>query len=159
ASAPFSGGEGFAADAAVGELEDVVGAAHLGAGADRGGLPAPEGLAADDGARDGAVDVEVARLDAVGPAGDLTIVEALDPGREAVRCSVGEVDRLVQILRAHETEHGAEAFGDVKERAGADAELDSGRPEVRMLRDLARLEKPLLAGVERGESAGQRLAG
>src|SRR5205807_10084683 len=110
----------------AGELEDVVWAANLGAGADRRGLPPAERLAADHGARDRPVDVEVACLDPVDPAGDLAIVEALDPAREAVRRPIGEFDGLVQILGAHEPEHRPEAFRHVEEGAGTNAKLDSG---------------------------------
>ena len=107
--------------APAGELEDVVRASHLRAGTDRRGLPAAEGLAADHGAGDGAVDVEVARLDPVTPAGDLAVVQALDPARESVGRPVGEDNRLLQMLGAHEPEHRAETFRDVEERPAADA--------------------------------------
>ncbi len=46
------------ADAGVDEVEQVVGAAGLGAGA--GEAEAAEGLAADEGAGDAAVEVEIA---------------------------------------------------------------------------------------------------
>src|SRR6267143_4552850 len=85
---------------------------------DRRGLPAAEGLAADDRSGDGAVDVEVAGLDAVHPARDLAIVQRLDATGEAERLRVGELDRLIEVLGPHQPQHGAEAFRAVKEGAG-----------------------------------------
>src|SRR5439155_19356817 len=109
------------------------------------GRPTAEGLAADDGTGDGAVDVEVAGFDAVHPARDIALVQRLDPAGEAERLRVGELDRPLEILSAHESQHGSEALGAVKEGAGTHTELDTGRPELRLSRRRARLEHPLLA--------------
>jgi hypothetical protein len=122
-------------------------------------LPAAEGLAAHDRPGDRAVDVEIARLDAVNPARDLAVVERLDPARQPERGGVRERDGLVEIRGAHESQHGAEAPRAVEERARPPPELDPGRPEARVGADLARLEQPRLALVERRERAAEVRAG
>lgn len=62
----------------------VVRAARLRVGADRGFLPTAERLALHDRAGNAAVDVDVARLDAVEPVVDLVAVEGVDARGEAV---------------------------------------------------------------------------
>src|SRR5437870_4930590 len=137
----------------------VIRSTGLGAWPHRRRLPPAEGLTADDRPGDGTVHVEVAGLDAVDPARDLAVVERLDPAGEPEGLSVDELDRVVEVLGAHQSEHGAEAFGAVEEGAGTHAELDAGRPELRVVRCRARLEQPLLALVEHGERAPEGGAG
>ena len=66
------------------EPVDVVGSAGLGPATDRGPLPPAERLAADDGPGRVPVDVGVADLDALEPALDLRLVEAVQAAGEAV---------------------------------------------------------------------------
>ena len=51
---------------------------------------------------------------------------------------VGQIDRLVEGVGAHESQHGAEALRAVEEGARPHAELDAGRPEPRVVASEAR---------------------
>src|SRR5439155_1280855 len=118
-----------------------------------------ERLTADDRPGDGPVDVEVAGLGALDPPDDLAVVQRLDPAGEPERLRVRELDRVVEVLGAHQSQHGAEALREMKERARADTELDPGRPEVRIVLRRARSEQPLFVLIEDGERAPERGAG
>ena len=137
------------------ELEQVVVAAGLGAGSDRGALPAAEGLAPDDGAGDRSVDVGVANLDPFEPVVDLRRVECVDAAGEAVVDGVLEVDGGVEVGSGHQAEHGAEALGVVEGRTGRHAGLDARGPATTLVVEAAGLEEPVLAGGEGGEGVGQ----
>src|SRR4029453_5121338 len=102
---------------------------------------------------------EVAGLDTVQPTADLTIVQRLQPARQTERLVVGQIDRLVEVRRAHEAEHRTEALRAMEEGAAAHPQLDARRPERSLAVEPVRLQQPLLALLERGERAGQRAAG
>ncbi len=143
------------------EAHDVVRAAGLGAGSDRGALPAAERLALHDRARDPAVDVEVARLDGLEPLLELARVEAVQARGESVGDRVLEADGLLERAGAHHAEHRSEELGEVEVRPGLHAVADAGRPEAAGLVLGLRLHEPLLADAELRERvlelAGGRL--
>ena len=92
------------------EPAHVVGAARLGAGTDRGPLPAPEGLAAHDGSGRAPVDVGIAHLHRVAPPVDLGGVQSMDAAGEPVGGRVLEGDGLVEGPGWHQAENRAEAL-------------------------------------------------
>src|SRR5205823_12574405 len=93
-------------DARLDELEQVVRPAGLRAHARE--AVAAERLAADERAGDGAVDVEVPGSQLLGGAADARRGAREEPGRERVLGIVGERERLVEVVRAHDGEERPE---------------------------------------------------
>ena len=106
----------------------VVGAARLGAGTDRGPLPAAEGLAAHDGTGRAPVDVGVAHLHRLGPTVDLSGIQGVDAAGESVGGGVLNGDGLVERLGAHEAQHRAETLRSMEPRARPHSEAHAGGP-------------------------------
>src|SRR5688572_13045007 len=109
----------------------VVGAAGLGVGAAH--AEASEGLDADEGAGDAAVEVDVAGLEL--PARPLEVVAVLriDAAREAVGAVVGDAEGFVEVAGPYDREDGAKDLlaGD----PGLALDLEDGRAdEVAVLR-------------------------
>jgi len=98
----------FGEDAGVGELEEVVGAASLGAHA--GEAEAAEGLAADEGAGDATVEVEVADAELCAGAGEVGGAAGEEAAGELVGGIVGELEGVVEVFGAEDGEDGAEDF-------------------------------------------------
>src|SRR3712207_1797273 len=84
----------------------VVGAAGLGVRAAH--AEAPEGLDADEGACDAAVEVDVAGLEL--PARSLEVVAVLgvDAAREPVGAVVGDAEGFIEVAGLYDREDGAE---------------------------------------------------
>ena len=61
---------------------------------------------------------------------------------------MNEVDGVVERVKTHHAEHGAEQLGEVRGCAGANAPLYAGSEEVRVVVVRARLDQPFLAGLE-----------
>ena len=139
------------------ESEEVVRTARLRALADDRALPTAEGLALHDGARDPAVDVDVARLDPVEPLVDLVRVEGVQARGEAVLRGVLRLDRLVEGVDAHDAEDRAEVLGEVVLAAGLDARADARAPQAVRVVEAARRDLPLLPGLE-GREPPEELA-
>ena len=76
-----------------------------------------------------AVDVGVADLDAVEPAVDLPLVEAVQAAGQAVGDAVLQLDGVVQVVGPHHAEHRPEALGLVEPRPGPHAEAHAGCPQ------------------------------
>ena len=128
------------------EAGDVARTAGLGATTDGRALPPAERLALHDGTRDVAVDVGVADLDALQPAVDLGLVEAVQPAGEPEGDGVLDRDRVVEVVGADHAEHRTEALGAVEPRAGLDAERTPGDHSRPLSSRPARLDEPALAG-------------
>ena len=140
-------------------LRHVVRATGLRARPDRRTLPAAERLAADDRARDVPVDVGVAHLHLRQPRGDLGGIQRVDAAGQPVVDGVLPLDGRLQIGRAHDAQHRAEALREVEPRAGLDVVADARRPDQAVVVELARRDQPLLAGLQRRQSPAQLVAG
>src|SRR5215210_7306666 len=109
----------------------VVWTAGLGVGAAHS--EAPEGLDADEGACDAAVEVDVASLEL--PARPLEVVAVLgvDAAREAVGAVVGDAEGFVEVVGLYDGEDGAEDL--LARNPGLSLYLEDGRAdEVAALR-------------------------
>ena len=104
------------------------------------------------------VDVDVAGLDAVEPRGDFLAVEGVDAGGEAEAGGVLPLNRLVQVLGVHDAQHRAEALVLVVPGARLHTVADAGGPELALVVELARLQQPFLARLQRGQAALELLA-
>ncbi len=141
------------------EADQVVRAAGLRAGADRGALPAAEGLPLHDRAGDAAVDVEVAGLDAIEPRGEVVGVLRVEPSGESVGDGVLQLDRVRERVRVHHAEHGTEELLAVEARSRLHAGADAGAPEPCLRtrsRDRAVAARRATARPRRGSSAPTR---
>ncbi len=125
----------------------------LGARSHGGALPAAEGLALHDRARDRAVDGEVPRLDAVEPLREVGGILRVQPRRESVVDRVLQLDRLREADGGHDAEHGSEELLRVEARPRSHPRADARRPQTRP--ELARLDEPPLALVERRQRPGE----
>src|SRR5215208_6827934 len=103
----------------------VVGAAGFGVRAAH--AESPEGLDADEGACDAAVEVDVASLEL--PACTLEVVAVLgvDPAREAVGAVVGNAEGLVEVAGLYDGEDGAEDL--LARNPGLSLYLEDGRAD------------------------------
>src|SRR5215210_3039932 len=109
----------------------VVGAAGLGVCAAH--AEAPEGLDADEGACDAAVEVDVASLELPACALEVVAVLGVDAAREAVGAVVGDAEGFVEVAGLYDGEDGAEDL--LARNPGSALDLEDGRAdEVAALR-------------------------
>src|SRR3984957_14405898 len=132
----------------AGELGDIIRPACFGARSEAGTLPSAKGLALYDGAGDGAIDVNVARLDLLAPNGDFIFVERGQTRCQAEIIVVLDGHGLVQTSGPDQAQRPAEALGAMKPGAALDAQFDAGRPESWVVTKLARRQQPFLACIQ-----------
>src|SRR5215207_721842 len=103
----------------------VVGAAGFGVRAAH--AESPEGLDADEGACDAAVEVDVAGLELPACALEVVAVLGVDPAREAVGAVVGNAEGLVEVAGLYDGEDGAEDL--LARNPGLSLYLEDGRAD------------------------------
>src|SRR5215203_2744774 len=115
----------------------VVGAASLGVCAAH--AEAPEGLDADEGAGDAAVEVDVASLELPPRALEVVAVLGVDAARKAVGAVVGDAKGFVEVASPYDGEDGTEDL--LARNPGIAPDLEDGRADevafVRVSRVLA----------------------
>ena len=137
------------------QLQHVVRPTGLGPRSDHRALPATEGLAADDGACDVAVDVGVAHLDLVRPPGAVGRVERPDAAGQPEGEGVLHADSASSRSRtASKPSTGPKHSVRANQSSGPHAVEDAGRPQVRRARDGARFEQPALVRFGGGQAPG-----
>src|ERR687897_3371910 len=103
----------------------VVGAAGLGVGAAH--TEAPEGLDADEGAGDAAVEVDVAGLELPARPLEVVAVFGVDAAREAVGAVVGHTEGFVEVAGLYDREDGTEDL--LARNPGLAPDLEDGRAD------------------------------
>src|SRR5215216_6920973 len=103
----------------------VVGAAGLGVCAAH--AEGPEGLDADEGACDAAIEVDVASLEFSACALEVVAVLGVDAAREAVGAFVGDAEGFVEVAGLYDGEDGAEDL--LACNPGLTLDLEDGRAD------------------------------
>ena len=136
----------------------VVRAASLGARSHDGLLPPAEGLALNNRTGDAAVDVGIAHLNVVDPVLNLGVVKRVNAAGQAIAGVILPGNSLFQGIGVHDAQDGAEALVLVVPRARLHIIADARGPQGAFLVELFRLEQPLLARLELGQTAQELLA-